>query len=97
MDVITIESKAYQEIVGKIDRVFDIVHAAHADPHDKYVEKQWLNTEEACNMLNISYRTLLRMKSRGQIKFSIFKRSYVYQRSDVIRIIDENILNEPLS
>ncbi|MCD7969409.1 MAG: helix-turn-helix domain-containing protein [Alistipes sp.] len=73
MKVITIDSEAYKSLVRKIDRVYDFIKArtereAEPAPDPGQV---WITNGEAAALLEVSTRTLQRMRSAGEITYSI--------------------------
>jgi hypothetical protein len=85
MEVVTIESKAYQDILRKIDMLYghlkviaDIKEKAEADS-----KSVWMDSPAVCRKLNISARTLFRMKKDGLIKYTIFRGHSRYHINDV--------------
>jgi excisionase family DNA binding protein len=58
------------------------------EPHTK----QYLSSNEVCEILNISSRTLQRYRTNGKISYSkISERNFLYKLEDVMELINKNI------
>jgi len=88
MEVITIESQAFQLLLEKID-------ALHAEmqrmknPVDQFAT-EWIDGDEVMKMLNISRRTLCNYGSQGLLNPSRIGKRKFYDVSDVKRMLNEN-------
>ena len=89
MKVITIDSEAYKALVRKIDRIFNYVKEQKekdalpsTDPSEI-----WIGNEEAAGILEISQRTLQRLRSTGEITYSIRGGRARYTLQEVHRLI----------
>lgn len=85
MNVITIESEAFQTLIKKIDNLSEFVDQ-HADEINE--EEAWVDSNDVCNFLNISLRTLQRWRTTKEISYSLLGNKTFYKISD-IRIILE--------
>lgn len=87
MEVITIEAKAYKEIVGKLDEI-----AQYVKQHSESQHEGWIDNHDVCKYLNISIRTLQRLRSQKLINFSIIRGKTYYQLSEIERMLNENLI-----
>ena len=55
MEVITMDSKVYKDLVGKIQRIADFVAKAEVAPKEE--NEVWLDSNQGGGCLNISTRT----------------------------------------
>ena len=97
MEVITIESKAYQELMQKINQLIAVSSAKPKD--EKKAEKkddEWLDSNAVCRQLNISSRTLYRLQKERLISYSILRGRYRYKKSDVERILHDRVIGSNL-
>ena len=93
MEVITIESKAYQEIVLKIEQLHEYFKSFPKKREVKKDDKEvWLDSNEVCKRLNISTRTLYRMRKDRLIGFSNLRGHYRFKQSDVEQILNERLV-----
>lgn len=90
MEVITIESKAFLQLMAKLDRIerFVIDNAQDKSDHDAL----WLDKDTVCAYLKISKRTLQRYRSNGVIAYSLIGRKTYYSVASVKELLkDKNI------
>lgn len=87
MEVITIEARAYKEIVGKLDEI-----ARYVKQHSESQHDGWIDNHDVCKYLNISTRTLQRLRSQKLINFSIIRGKTYYQLSEIERMLNENLI-----
>ncbi len=93
MEIITLESSAYKELVGRIDRI-----SAYIEKQEKQREESaqttdvWLTTRQVMAMLNISQRTLQRMRDSRRIAYSFAGHNCRYHIKEVERFMREGII-----
>lgn len=85
MDVITIESKAFNEIVKKLDKIAGFVKIYSEDD-------EWVDEYEICRYLNISKRTLQRLRKKQLLNFSMSTGKPRYSISEVRRMLKEGLI-----
>ena len=89
MDVITIESKAYKEIVAKIDVIANYVFSQEDTKNEDEI---WVDSYEVCTFLKISDRTLQRLRAAGLISYSDIKGHYFYKIKEIKRLLEERLI-----
>ena len=75
MEIITMESTAYKELVEKIDRIAGYVRDSERSKKGDGADV-WLCNEEVMSLLGISRRTLQRLRDGGRIRYAIFRGAY---------------------
>ena len=85
MEVITIESKAYQDLVKRIDSV------ASKDSAEERSEV-WLDSNEVADLLRISIRTLQRLRKEKLINYIMLRGKCLYKLSDIEKSLQERII-----
>ena len=90
MDVITIESKAYHDLMGKIEKILRSIEKEEKAKAE--YENRLVNTEELAEILGISKRTLQRMRSADRISYKMIYGRCYYNLHD----IEEAIRNKSL-
>ena len=68
MEIVSIEKRAFEELVAKFDR---FVRRMDAICH-RYGEKkmnEWMDNQDVCRMLNISPRTLQTLRDNGTLAY----------------------------
>ena len=90
MDVITIESKAYHELMGKIEKILRYVEKEEKAKIE--YENRLVTNDELAEILGISKRTLQRMRSADRISYKMIYGRCYYALHD----IEEAIRNKSL-
>lgn len=94
MKVITIESEAYKRLVRKIDKIYsDIKKQAkeNATPQPDPSEV-WISDQEAAIILQVSKRTMQRLRSNGEIIYSIRGGKTWYTLAEVKRLLPGRVI-----
>ena len=93
MEVITIESNAYQELMQKINQLIASLLEKPKEKEEKTEEKkdEWLDSAAVCRQLNISSRTLYRLQKERLITYSVLRGRYRYKQSDVELALREKV------
>ncbi len=89
MEVITMESAAYKELTAKLDSIARYI--SKVEPKKKEKTDMWLNGKELVSLLNISPRTLQRMRDSNSINYAIFRGACRYHISEVERLVKESL------
>ena len=89
MEVITIESQAFKNLMSKVDTIFDYV-ISQQNTQDE--EDSWVDSYEVCTFLKISDRTLQRLRSENKINYSRIRGKNYYKISEIKRMMEENLI-----
>jgi len=92
MEIITMESEAYQNLVASIKRIEQHMlntSAKSTTPDDEV----WIGTKDACKILGISNRTLQNYRTKGTIDFKHCGKFCRYRLSDVKSLITQGYGN----
>ena len=82
MDVITIESKAYHELMGKIEKILRYVEKEEKAKIE--YENRLVTNDELAEILGISKRTLQRYRASGTLPFHIVYHKTWYLESEIL-------------
>lgn len=91
MEVITIDSKAFKELMEKLDALTEYVYTLKQQPTEND-EDSWVDSRVVCDFLKISERTLQRLRSNGKITYSCMRGRYYYQISQIKRLLKEQLI-----
>jgi len=83
MEVINIESKAFKELIEKIDNINQYVISV-IQPN---IDDIWIDSYEVCTILKISQKTLQRLRDNGRITFSKINRRTYYSIGEIKRVL----------
>lgn len=93
MEVITIDSKAYRELMNKIDQIADFV-VNHNRGDNEVIDKEvWLDSQEVANLLRISTKTLQRLRKENLISYTILRGRCLYKLSEIERGLNERLIS----
>ena len=82
MEIITMESEAYQSLVASIKRIEQHVIRTTAIETTSD-EETWIGTQEACKIMGVSERCLQNYRSKGIIDYRHCGKFCRYRLSDV--------------
>jgi len=85
MEVITIQSEAFNQIVEKIEAV-----NKRLDAKDKEPKETWLDNVEVMALLKISKRTAQTYRDSGLISFSQVGNKIYYRLSDIETLLNKH-------
>lgn len=92
MEIITIESKAYQELIAKLDIILQYVKQQKYRQQKEQRSVQLITSEEVAELLGISTRTLQRLRSNDRINYKIIYNRCYYDLADIEQAICDGIL-----
>ena len=92
MEVITFESKAFHEIVKKLDIIIDHVAKSQSGNFNEKNKQIWLDSNEVAELLNISLRTLQRLRNEKLISYTMLRGKCLYRLSDLEKSLQERII-----
>ncbi len=82
MQVVTLQSEAFQELVEKLEAINQRLTSKEKEPKDK-----WLDNQELMQLLKISKRTAQHYRDSGLISFSQVGNKIYYKLSDVEQLL----------
>ena len=90
MNVIMIESAAFQELVGHIEKIAEHIRK-YEDRQPVQPQERWLTSKEVTALLGISLRTLQRYRTLGILPYLMLRQKTYYKESDVEKFLAEHI------
>ena len=91
MEVITIDSKAFNEIIGQLSTISKFVLSSQGSS-EKDEANEWVDNYEVCTFLQISERTLQRLRAKGEISYSRIRGRTYYKVSEVRRMLEDKLV-----
>ena len=88
MEIITMDSKAYQNLEKKINDIAEFVYGTKTTQEDR-----WLDTDDAAEMLGVSTRTLQRLRTDREIDYSMLRGRCRYRLSEIERVLNDRIIS----
>ncbi len=90
MEVITIESRAFRQLVEKLDALSEYVHSMERPAEDE--DEKWVDSGEVCRFLKISDRTLQRLRTNGKVTCSNLGGKYYYQIGQIKKLLKDHTI-----
>ncbi len=92
MEVITIDSKAYKELIDKIDSIADYIRNKTTQDISEELDEVWVDSYEVCTFLRISERTLQRLRTNNLISYSTLSGKTYYTIGEIKRVLTERLV-----
>ena len=80
MNVITIESEAFQQIVKRLEAINEKLNK---EKGTSPLSDVWMDNQDVCALLHISKRTLQHYRDSGKLPFSQIGAKIYYKSSDI--------------
>lgn len=87
MEIITFDKEAYDRLVETL-KIFDEIANSLCLQYGLLDEPAWIDTQEVCQRLGISKRTLQTYRNQGIIPFSVIRGKAYYKIEDVREVMD---------
>ena len=91
MEVVTIESQAFKDLIAKINTIANFVTALQSKEEEETTDG-WVDGYEVCTFLKISSKTLQRLRTTNAISYSQIRGKNFYRISEIQRLLNENII-----
>ena len=91
MKVIIIGSKAYKDLVGRIEKIERTL--AGKKQQNAPSDDDWVDGKTICRYLGISPRTLQRLRSERVISYSALNHKRYYTLGEIKRVLQERSVN----
>lgn len=91
MEVITIESRAFKQLMEKLEALSEYVHSMER-PVKENEDEAWVDSQEVCRFLKISERTLQRLRTTGKITYSQMGGKCYYQIGEIRNLLRERVI-----
>lgn len=89
MEIICIDRQTFEELRVRFCEFEERV-ARVCRPVEDLGLKNWLDNQEACDVLRISKKTLQVYRAKGILPFSRIKNKFFYRPEDVRRLLESN-------
>ena len=86
MEVISIERSTYEELLTSFNSFISQMKAIAGRGTDKRLG-EWLDSQDVCQILNMSPRTLQTLRQNGTLAYSQIEHKIYYKPEDIERII----------
>lgn len=86
MQVIMMESEAYQNLIERLERIEKYVIRATERQKALNDDDVWLDNEQVSKLLDVSKRGLQRYRSNGKLPYQMYGKKCRYRLSDVEKL-----------
>ena len=93
MKVITMESSTFRSLAEQIAEIAAYIRTVSGGKKGALPDRL-LTTREAAHLLNVSTRTLQRMRSEQRISYVVLRGKCRYRRSEIDRLLETCAVNE---
>lgn len=93
MEVITLDSEVFKKIMNKLNTICEFIQMHQA--REGKVENEddiWVDSVEVCNFLNVSKRTLQRLRVSGEVTYSTIRGQNFYKVGEIKRLLEERLI-----
>lgn len=90
MGMITMDSEAYKEVVERLKRIEEYIIGVRSTSGD--LETMWVDGYSVCQYLQISERTLQRLRSKGEIPYSVLGGKVYYTLGAIKRALESRTI-----
>lgn len=90
MEVITIESKIWKELVSKLNLIADYILSQENDEQQE--NEMWVDNNDVSLYLHVSLRTLQRLRASGEIAFSTVRGKHYYKVGEIKRMLEQKLI-----
>lgn len=95
MEVVSIEKNTYKEMMARFNVfVAQMTEMCHRNEVKKLGD--WLDSDEVCEMLTISPRTLQSLRYKGLLGYSQIQHRTYYKLDDVLELIKSNTVKRDI-
>lgn len=84
MEIITLESEVWK----KLNKQLQLITNKLTRQNQNQYYDLWLHTQDVCEYLHISPRTLARMRKKGEISYTANRGKYFYTFGDIKKLLD---------
>lgn len=97
MEVIAIKKSVLDEMKNDLKELLELTERTVQKYNPIFKEKQWLDNQEVCLMMNITKRTLQTYKSKGLLPYSRLNRKNYFKLTDVQVLLQAEQSNKTYS
>ncbi len=89
MEIKNVDARVWETITAKLERLNSFMDRLTNELNDKE-QKEWLDNQDVCEILNISKRTLQTYRDSGKLAHSQINHKVFYKAKDVEQLITNN-------
>lgn len=82
-----IEARTYEAMMSRFEQFAQRVETL-CRRHESKDLKEWLDSQDVCEILNVTKRTLQTLRDNGRLAYTMIARKVYYRPQDVQRLIE---------
>ncbi|MFR9547084.1 MAG: helix-turn-helix domain-containing protein [Rikenellaceae bacterium] len=86
MELTIVQEQTFEQMLAKVATLRDRLKSI-TKPKERGLE-DWLDSQDVCQILHISTRSLQTLRSNGRISFSCMRGKYYYHKDSVLKLIN---------
>lgn len=90
MEIITFESEVFKDLVSKINSI--AAYVSREEGSVKSSDEIWMDTLDVCQLLNISSRTLQRLRNEKFIPYTMLRGKCIYRLVDIEKALSARLI-----
>jgi excisionase family DNA binding protein len=90
MEIISIEARTYEAIMERFKATAQRVAALRKRSESKEL-KEWLDSQDVCEILGVTKRTVQTLRETGKLGFTMITHKTYYRREDVKKFLDASL------
>ena len=91
MEVITIETQVFKELMAKINTIAKFVSAMQAKADEEPTDS-WVDNYDVCTFLKVSGKTMQRLRASNSVSYSRIRGKIFYRISEIQRLMNDNVI-----
>lgn len=92
MDMILLESVAFKELTDKLDTIYTQVCRLQKQISPANIDQIRIDTQEMSDCLNISERTIQRLRNDGFLPYTVIRGRCIYRVIDICTLMENKTI-----
>lgn len=92
MEIVTLESRVYRELLAKIEKIEEYV-TGNVTKTVKSQDEIWMDNYDVCQLFHISTKTLQRLRKDELLPYTKLRGKCLYRMSDIETALNERLIN----
>lgn len=90
MEIVSIEARTFEAMMSRFQAMTQTVAALRKRSESKEL-KEWLDSQDVCEILGITKRTVQTLRETGKLDFTMIAHKVYYRREDVKKFLDASL------
>ena len=90
MEIISIEARTYEAMMSRFQATAQRVAALRKRSESKEL-KDWLDSQDVCEILGVTKRTVQTLRETGKLDFTMIAHKTYYRREDVKKFLETSV------